>query len=137
MKREMRSLQLLQNRAMRIILKKARRKHIRCLLDMLDFHSIIQLVNFNTLILIFKIKNNLLPEYMNNEITYNRDATTRSLRNKDDIKLPTFKKTYTQNSMWYDGLKLFKELTPAMKEKRKNRFKDTIFIWLKQRFPVV
>jgi hypothetical protein len=51
----MRSLQLLQNRAMRIILTKARRTDIRWQLDVLDFHSIKQRVNFNTLILIFKI----------------------------------------------------------------------------------
>jgi hypothetical protein len=72
---------------------------------------------------------------MNDEITYNRVATTRILRNKDDFRLPTYKKRYTQNSMWYDGLKLFNELTPAMKEERNlKRFKETIFIWLKQRF---
>jgi hypothetical protein len=136
---EMPSLQLLQNRAMRIILKKARKTHIRWMLDMLDFHSTKQLVNFNTLIMIFKIKNNLVPEYMNDEITYNREATTRILRNRDDFRLPTNKKTYTQNSMWYDGLKLFNELTPAMKKEERNleRFKEAIFIWLKQRFPVV
>jgi hypothetical protein len=75
---------------------------------------------------------------MNDEITYNRDATTRILRNNDDYRLSTYKNTYTQNSMSYDGLKLFNELTPAMKEERNlERFKDTIFIWLKQRFPVV
>jgi hypothetical protein len=83
---EMRSLQLIQNRAMRIILKKARKTH-RWMLDALDFHSIKQQVNFNTLILIFKIKNNFVPEYMNDEITNNRDATTRILRNKDDFRL--------------------------------------------------
>jgi hypothetical protein len=115
---EMRSLHLLQNRAMRIILKKARRTHIRWMLDVLDFHSIKQQVNFNTFILIFKIKNILIPEYMNDEITYNRDAPTRILWNKDDFRLPTYKKTYTHNSMWYDGLKLFNELTPAMMEDR-------------------
>jgi hypothetical protein len=81
---EMRSLHLLQNRAMRIILKKARRTHIRWMLDVLDFHSFKQRMNFNTLIL--KIKNNLAPEYMNDEIKYNRDATTRILRNKDDFR---------------------------------------------------
>jgi hypothetical protein len=48
------------------------------------------------------------------EIIYNRDATTSILRNKDDFRLPTYKKKYTQNSIWYDVLKLFNELTPAM-----------------------
>jgi hypothetical protein len=95
---EMRSLQLLQNRAMRIIiLKKARRTHIRWMLDVLDFHSIKQRVNFNKLIL--KINNNLVSEFMNDEITYNRDARTRILKIIDDFRLSTYKKTYTQNLM--------------------------------------
>jgi hypothetical protein len=115
---EMRSLQLLQNRAMRIILKKRSRTHIKWMLDVLEFHSVKQRVNFNTLILVFKIKNNMVPEYMNDKLTYNRDATTWNLRNADDFRLPAYKKTYTQNSMWYDGLKLFNELGPAIKEER-------------------
>jgi hypothetical protein len=59
---------------------------------------------------------------MNDELTYNRDATTRN----------------TQNSMWYDGLKLFNEPGPAIKEERNiNRFKESVFVWVKQRFPVI
>jgi endoglucanase Acf2 len=123
----------LQNRAWPIILKKSRRTNIRLMLDVLDIHSIKQLVKINTLILIFKIKNNLVPEYMNDEITYNKDATTRILRNKDDFRLPTYKKTYTKNSMWYDSLRLFNELTLAMKDEQNlERSKETVFIWLKQ-----
>jgi hypothetical protein len=56
------------------------------------------------------------PEYLNDKITYNRAAKTRILRNRDDFRLPTYKKTYTQNSMWYGGIKLFNKLTPAMNE---------------------
>jgi hypothetical protein len=135
---EMRSLQLLQNRAMRIILKKQRRTPIRWMLEVLDLHTIKQRVNFNTLILIFKIKNNMVPHYMNDEITYNRDATTRTLRNTDDFRLPTYTKTYTQNSMWYDGLKLFNELMPEVKQEQNlEKFKRSIFSWIKQRFPVM
>jgi hypothetical protein len=75
---------------------------------------------------------------MNDELTYNRDATTRNLRNADDFRLPAYQKTYTQNSMWYDGLKLFNELGPAIKEERNiNRFKESVFVWVKQRFPVI
>jgi hypothetical protein len=44
-------------------LKKARRTHIRWMLDVLGYHSIKLRVNFNTLILIFKIKNNLHGRY--------------------------------------------------------------------------
>jgi hypothetical protein len=49
------------------------------MLDVLAFHSIKQQVKFNTLIflMIFKIKNNLVPEYMKDVTTYNRDSTTK------------------------------------------------------------
>jgi hypothetical protein len=110
-------------RAMCIILKKARRTHIRWMLDGVGFPLNQTTSEFQyTYLFIFKIKNNLVPEYMNEEISYNRDATITTLRNKDDFRLPTYKKTYTdtQNSMWYDGLKLFNELTWAMKEECSN-----------------
>jgi hypothetical protein len=110
------------------------------MLDVLEFHSVKQRVNFNTLILVFKIKNNKVPEYMNDELTYNRDATTRNLIGMlmiSGCRMPAYKKTYTQNSMWYDGLKLFNELGPAIKEEKNiNRFKESVFVWVKQRFPV-
>jgi hypothetical protein len=47
---------------------------LKWMLDVLEFHSVKQRVNFGTLILVFKIKNNMVPEYMNAEITYKRDA---------------------------------------------------------------
>jgi hypothetical protein len=65
-------------------------------------------------------------------------TSTRNLRNADNFRLPAYIKTYTQNSMWYDGLKLFNELAPAIKEERNiNRFRESIFDWVKQRFPVI
>jgi hypothetical protein len=57
----------------------------------------------------------MLLEYMNDEMTYNRDATTQILRIADAFRLPIYKKTYTQNSMWYDGLILFNELAFTIK----------------------
>jgi hypothetical protein len=42
--------------------------------------------------------------------------------------------------MWYGGIKLFNKLTPPPtmnEEQNLERFKEAIFIWLKQWFPVV
>jgi hypothetical protein len=58
--------------------------------------------------------NNKSPEYVNDEITYNRDATTWTLRNADDFRLPIYKKTYIQHSMWYDGPNIFNKLAPTI-----------------------
>jgi hypothetical protein len=63
---------------------------------------------------------------------------TLEMLHHDDSRLSAYKKTYTQNPMWYDRLKLFNELGPAIKEERNiNRFKESIFVWVKQRFPVI
>jgi hypothetical protein len=47
---DLRKLQLLQNRALLIILKKPRRTPISWMLDTLRLHSVKQGVNFNTLV---------------------------------------------------------------------------------------
>jgi hypothetical protein len=59
-----------------VVLKKRRTTRLKCMLDVLEFHSVKQRLHFDTLMLVFKIKNNMVPEYMNDEITYNRGATT-------------------------------------------------------------
>jgi hypothetical protein len=64
-------------------------------------YSVKQRIYLNTLILIFKIKNNMVPGHMN------EDNFKIILRNADDFRLPTYKKT---------GLKLFDELKAAIKQ---------------------
>jgi hypothetical protein len=54
----------------------------------------------NTFVFIFKIKNNLAPDYMTSELIYTREATTRVLRNADDFRLPTIQQDlHTELSM--------------------------------------
>jgi hypothetical protein len=78
---DLRKLQLLQNQALRIILKKPKRTPIRWMLETLRLHSVKQRVNFNTLVLVFKMKNEMVPNYMQDEMLFTRDATARTLRN--------------------------------------------------------
>jgi hypothetical protein len=56
-KQDINKLQLLQNRGLRIILKKPRRTNIQWMLDALKMLSVKQRMNYNTPILIFKIRN--------------------------------------------------------------------------------
>jgi hypothetical protein len=86
---DLRKLQLLQNQALRIILKKKpRRTPIKWMLESLRLHSVKQRVNFNTLLLVFKMKNGMVPNYLQDEMLFTRDATARTLRNADDFRLP-------------------------------------------------
>jgi hypothetical protein len=92
-------LQLLQNRALRIILKKPIRTRVTWMLNTLNLQSLKQRVFVNILILIFKVQHRMVPAYMNEEIQYNRDVTAKTLQNADDFILPRYNKSYTQNSM--------------------------------------
>jgi hypothetical protein len=70
------------------------------MMDVFEFHSVKQRENFNIL---FLVKNNIVPKYMYDKITYNRHATTWIFRNAADVRLATYKKTYTQyllNVIW-------------------------------------
>jgi hypothetical protein len=70
------------------------------MVDALKMLSVQQRVNYNTLILIFKIHNKMVPTYLQDEILYTREATTRTLRNADDFRLPRYQRSYTQNMIW-------------------------------------
>jgi Reverse transcriptase (RNA-dependent DNA polymerase) len=136
-KEDFRKLQLLQNRALRVILKKPKRTPIKWMLDTLKLHSIKQRVNFNTLVLVFKMKNGMVPSYMQDEVLFTRNATTRTLRNAEDFRLPRYLKTTTQNMIWHDGLRMFNELPPSIKQGRNlEEFKCQIFEIMRERFPV-
>jgi hypothetical protein len=68
-------LQLIQNRALRITLKKPRLTRVTWMLNTLNLQSIKQRVFANTLILIFKVQHRMVPAYMNEEIQYSITET--------------------------------------------------------------
>lgn len=46
---------------------------------------------------------------------YTSDISSRTLRNAHDFRLPNYKSDRTRNSIFYEGLKLFNELPPYIK----------------------
>jgi hypothetical protein len=80
----------------------------------------------------------MVPTYLQDEILYTRETTTRTLRNADDFGLPRYKlikRSYTQNMIWHDGLQLFNELpTEAKRERNIERFQEYARKFVKERF---
>lgn len=101
-------VQKLQNKAMRIILNAYRRTHILDMLNNLKWLSVYQKLKLYVLIFIYKVKNKLLPEYLNSCIQL-REAVYVT-RNVDTLRLPLYRKSATQNSLMYNGAKLFNDL---------------------------
>lgn len=91
-------LQIIQNRALRIILKCSRYTETSLMLETLKFISVKQRIRSGTLKMVYKIKHGV-PQYLSTLTTYNKDIQTC-----DDFRLPYFKKSNTQRMMLYKGL---------------------------------
>lgn len=109
-------LQKLQNRAMRIILQCNKYARVTAMLQALQWLSVEQRIYLNTLTLIYKIINGLVPESLNEFIIYNSDVHNRVIRNASNFRLPFKKKSCSQNSLFYKGLKLYNEMSSDAKQ---------------------
>jgi hypothetical protein len=83
------------------------------------------------------MKNEMVPNYMQDEMLFTRDATARTLRNADDFRQPRYQKTNTQNMIWHNGLRIFKGLPPSVKQGQNlDEFKSQTFEIMREQFPV-
>jgi hypothetical protein len=70
-------------------------------------HSVQQRVNFNTLVLVFKMKIGMVPNFMQDELLFTRDATAKTRRKSNDLRLLRYQKTNMQRMIWHNGLRTF------------------------------
>lgn len=108
-------LQKLQNRALRIIIRCSKLTSVNLMLSALSTMSVKQHIMFATLKLVFKMKNRLVPESLSSICVSNESVHTRELRNKEDFRLPLFRKDNTQRMLLYNGLKHFNKLPRDIK----------------------
>lgn len=104
-------LQKLQNKAMRIILTCNRYTRVSLMLDALQWLSVRQRIYFNSLVLVYKIIKNKLPQYLNRFILYNSEIHDYNTRIMSNFRLPLNKKSSSQNSLFYKGLKMYNSMS--------------------------
>ena len=118
-----RKFQVLQNRAMRTVLKCDYRTPINDMLTILGWLNIEQRLKFNALVMIFKIKNEMYPAYLQRNVNYITNSFY-NLRNTGDFRLPLYRRAATQNNLLYKGIQLFNSLPSNLKtEQNLNKFK--------------
>jgi hypothetical protein len=104
---QMLRLQKIQNKIMRLILHSNKRTSISWMLETLKWQSVKQRIEFNTMILIYKIVNNLTPKTFSNNITYIRETHQHHTRSTNNIRLPNMTMAISQNSIFYKGLQAY------------------------------
>lgn len=127
-------LQLLQNRAMRVILKCERSTPIANMLQSLRWLSVVQRLKYNALIMVFKIKQNLYPAYLQHNVEYITNERYQ-LRNDGDFRLPLYRRAHTQNNLFYKGLQLYNNLPTQVKNLQNlNSFKSRLIFLLQNNY---
>lgn len=124
-------LQKLQNRAMRTILKCDRYTPISLLINSLNWLNINQRLYAMTMILVFKIKNNLCPHYLTTNLPQNR-TLNYDLRSPTDFNIHRTRTVRAQRSILYNGLQTFNMLPVNIRNiSNFNTFKRTIYEYSK------
>ena len=89
---DLKRLQILQNRAARIVTNNAYDAHSLPLIEGLDWLAVKELIRFETATAVFKSVNQLCPDYMAQMLQRQREQAKRTLRNTEtDLKLPLFR----------------------------------------------
>lgn len=104
-------LQKLQNRAMRIILRCKPDTSVNLMLDTLKWMSVKQRIMFRTMIVVFQIKNGLLPNYLCSKLSNVGDRNPYNVRNAEDLR----PNNDARNTIFYDGAIMFNGMPKEIK----------------------
>lgn len=110
---QIRKLQLIQNRFMRLILKMNKYTHVSFMLDMLMWQSIKQRIYLNSIKFIHRVVNGKCPSYLSTFISLKSEMHNHDTRGKDQLNVKTVSKTSTHNSLFHKGLNLYNKVLEA------------------------
>lgn len=121
-RQQFKRMQVLQNKVMRLILRCDRLTPRQNMLDCLQWMSVRQRVEYNTLVFVFRVTRGMTPQYLTNTVIYGRDIHRYDTRRAGDLRLMNCKKACTQNSLFYKGYSLYNQLPEAVK--RSNNLRE-------------
>jgi hypothetical protein len=108
-------LQILQNRAMRIILGVNRFRNIKSMLEELKWLCIKDSLNLSSLCFIYKLENKLLPIYFDRYRIKYSDIHSYNTRNKEKIVVSRIRKTRTAGGVLHRGVQMYNSLPETLK----------------------
>jgi hypothetical protein len=115
---QLKKIQKIQNKIMRLILNVRWDTHIREMVYTLQWQTIKQRIYFNTIKFLYKIDHEKMPGYMKRKLTKRKSLHNYDLRRKSDFNRPDYLTKNAQNSLFYKGLTIY--------NKFKNEYKNNI-----------
>ena len=105
------TLQKLQNRAARIVTNSSYVAPADELIEKLNWPTISEIIKRDTVTMVYKSLNGLVPMYLSNIFSRNSTRDTIYLRNSEnDVRVPLFKTANGQKSFAYRGAHLWNNL---------------------------
>lgn len=136
-KEQIKQLQKLQNRAMRMILKCEFRTPKKFMLNALNLMSIEQKIKYNSILMIYKMKTGKAPIYLSEKLRYNNEVHDRNTRQRNDIRTPMVTSELMRKDLFYDGIKLYNEVCNDIRKiDNLNEFKRKCKEYVKIKFPI-
>ena len=108
-------VQLLQNKAMRIVLNCNSYTSVKLMLSTLNWLSVEQSIKKANLVLVYKIINGKVPTYLQ-MLKKRRDIHNYNIRSKNNYDIELVKKSFLQGSLFHEGLRLFNAMPNDIKE---------------------
>ena len=109
-------LQKMQNRATRVITGKLYNTRISDMLNMLHWQPLANRRKFNTVLFMYKIKNNQLPETLSAIFRINRNESYRLCNNYINFMLPKPKTNFMKRSISYSAVSRWNKLPNSAKK---------------------
>lgn len=128
-------LQRVQNTAARLITKTRKRDHITPTLFKLHWLPIPERIEFKILLLVFKSKNGLAPDYLSELLIPYQPARALRSANQDLLTVPSYKSQYNRHSFSVVGPTLWNDLPHYIKDTSSiNIFKSRLKTYLFNRY---
>ena len=115
---EIAKLQMLQNRAMRAILRTNRFRSIKSMLEELEWLNVRDELTVSILVFIYKLDKGMLPTYFNSYVVRGKDVHSYSTRIKDNLVISKFKKSKTARGVFRKGVLLYNALPERVRGSR-------------------
>lgn len=108
--------QVIQNRALRTILKCNRYTPVKLMLNVANVMSVKQGIIYDVYVFLYKLRNKLLPAYICDKVTYFKDVHNYQTRNCNDfILVDRYRSNQMSNSILCRGLSEYNKLPNDLK----------------------
>nr|CAI5837379.1 unnamed protein product [Callosobruchus analis] len=133
---DIRKLQILQNRCMRFLLNCNIYTSIYVMQSILGWQSIESYIRTRTLIFIFKILNNLVPEYLSVNLQYRFDIHSYNTRQRNHVNVKPSNLMVSKKSIFDYGMSEYNKLPDYVKQSHSvNVFKNRLKMVCELRSP--